>query len=913
MPILAMSSGTVTAVWGQAFLRLPDGQLRSVKVGDKVAGGAQIVTADDGLVQIAPAVRPEAVAAQPNEATGPAEAVAANLDNLDNLEAPAAGLLAGLGGALSPGLRVDRVAESVTPQAFVFGTDRALPPTLAPVTALQPSAVAQAPTPTPTPPVAEDPPSLSVAAGPTVVEGSPAVFTLSLSHASGTPVSVALRLLDGLVDPVTGRNERITPGVDSTPLEVLNPLTGQWEPLSGSLVFAPGTTSLQVRVPTVNDRLVEGDETVALQARVDGGSVSGGTGPFLAEVLVRDNDAETTFFEATLAGRTTPMPTAVSGSLNFTDAEGRPVPAQLTAPTEALTSVAGQPVVWSSDGQGGLLGRGGSAPDAPLVASVRLLPDGGYSVALHNALKHADGSQVLDLHFGVQPQEAAAGARGGLGTGTLTVHVADDQPHLPAVADVHMTTLGTNLLVVLDTSNSMNATSGLPGLTRLQAAVQAIQQLIDRHDQSGEVAVRLVTFSDTGLAHGDHWLSAAEAKALLGTLSVSGSGYTNYDDALSVARAAFGTEAGRLADAQNVSCFLSDGNPTLSSDFPTPGLVTFTDASGQTVQAIQNGTTQPLLGDGLSASETASWTAFLAAHQIQSHAIGIGTEVSATHLDPIAHDGLTRSDTASAVFSVLDGLPGALLLGAASEVVSGRLLTTLASAGGQVGADGLGQVTRITIDGVTHDHFDTASPVQTFTTAAGGVFSIDVLTSAYSYRAPSGQAGTLQDEVGFTLVDRDGDPASAALRFSLAPIQVQVGTSGDDLLHGGAGVDVFAWHLRDAGTAGAPAVDHVTGFGVAAPSQGGDALDLRDLLQGEHGSAGSFNLDHCLHIGSESGSTVIRVSTAGDFSASDAGAGTETQRIVLDGIDLLASVGAGLSEHQFIARLVEQGKLLVDA
>ena len=36
MPILAMSSGTVTAIWGAAFLRLPNGQLKPLKVGDKV-------------------------------------------------------------------------------------------------------------------------------------------------------------------------------------------------------------------------------------------------------------------------------------------------------------------------------------------------------------------------------------------------------------------------------------------------------------------------------------------------------------------------------------------------------------------------------------------------------------------------------------------------------------------------------------------------------------------------------------------------------------------------------------------------------------------------------------------------------------------------------------------------------------
>ena len=142
---------------------------------------------------------------------------------------------------------------------------------------------------------------------------------------------------------------------------------------------------------------------------------------------------------------------------------------------------------------------------------------------------------------------------------------------------------------------------------------------------------------------------------------------------------------------------------------------------------------------------------------------------------------------------------------------------------------------------------------------------------------------------------------------------ILVGGSGNDTLTGGADGDVFAWRFSDAGTAGAPAVDHITDFATALPPKGGDALDLRDLLQGEHAGTGSYNLDQFLHVTLEGGSTVVRVSTAGDFSATDASAGTETQRIVLDNVDLFARLGSGATEQQVIAKLLEQGKLLVDA
>ncbi len=95
---------------------------------------------------------------------------------------------------------------------------------------------------------------------------------------------------------------------------------------------------------------------------------------------------------------------------------------------------------------------------------------------------------------------------------------------------------------------------------------------------------------------------------------------------------------------------------------------------------------------------------------------------------------------------------------------------------------------------------------------------------------------------------------------------------------------MFAWRLADKGSSGAPAADTITDFtygggysnvesgtaGVAAG--GGDVLDLRELLQGEHTSSGVqnpttasveiSNLQNYIHVEiSGTGSTAI---TAGD-------------------------------------------------
>src|SRR5687768_7372355 len=113
MPILAVSSGTITAIWGAAYIRLPNGKMKLLQPGDKVAQGAQILTTMDGIVEILPdRGEPLQVAAS------------ARTDLLADQEPPGAGLAGGPNGGLLPGLRVERVSETVGPLAFEFATAR---------------------------------------------------------------------------------------------------------------------------------------------------------------------------------------------------------------------------------------------------------------------------------------------------------------------------------------------------------------------------------------------------------------------------------------------------------------------------------------------------------------------------------------------------------------------------------------------------------------------------------------------------------------------------------------------------------------------------------------------------------------------------------------------------------------------
>jgi Ca2+-binding RTX toxin-like protein len=172
------------------------------------------------------------------------------------------------------------------------------------------------------------------------------------------------------------------------------------------------------------------------------------------------------------------------------------------------------------------------------------------------------------------------------------------------------------------------------------------------------------------------------------------------------------------------------------------------------------------------------------------------------------------------------------------------------------------------------------------------------------------------------------------------------GGAGNDTLLGGAGADVFEWNLADRGTPGSPALDVITDFtygggystiesgssygssgsgsvGTGTPIGGGDRLDLRDLLLGEHTTLvveggtpiidtnGTNSLLNYLDIQKVGSDTVIHVSTTGGFAGGTFVAGAEDQRITLQGVDLFSATGAG-SETALLQTLLKNGTLVVD-
>jgi len=148
------------------------------------------------------------------------------------------------------------------------------------------------------------------------------------------------------------------------------------------------------------------------------------------------------------------------------------------------------------------------------------------------------------------------------------------------------------------------------------------------------------------------------------------------------------------------------------------------------------------------------------------------------------------------------------------------------------------------------------------------------------------------------------------------------GGEGSDTLYGGAGddtlfgasenlpdlqSDTFEWKLGDAGTTLTPAHDVVRDMQLGV---GGDALDLRDLLEGEVAGtdlAAAQSLDQYLHFTEVNGKAVLEVDP-------DAGTASMTQSITFDNMSLnqlTANLGLanGAPDVDIIREMLEQGNL----
>jgi uncharacterized protein YegL len=302
-------------------------------------------------------------------------------------------------------------------------------------------------------------------------------------------------------------------------------------------------------------------------------------------------------------------------------------------------------------------------------------------------------------------------------------------------------------MLIIDVSGSMNFASGIAGLTRLDLVKASVSELLEQYDNLGDVKVRIVTFSNGGSQQGGAWVDVEQAKTIVNGLTAGGS--TNYDAALTTAQAAFASN-GKYSDGQNVSYFLSDGDPSTSPTGP----------------------------------HQSAWLSFVNGNDIDSFAIGVGNGVSVTSLNPIAFDGRGAGTEANGiVVTDPDQLIGTLIGTLVQPVNSNVLLNGTPE--NKFGADG-GYVRSIGFDERTYTYdkatntiyddnagpldnasFNFSSHVLTIVSAISGTLAIDMDSAAYTFTAPGSNSNVQSVVYGYTLIDGDGDTASNTLTITL--------------------------------------------------------------------------------------------------------------------------------------------------
>jgi len=465
---------------------------------------------------------------------------------------------------------------------------------------------------------------------------------------------------------------------------------------------------------------------------------------------------------------------------------------------------------------------------------------------------------------------------GDVATGVIKVGIVDDVPNAPLhLITTNVPPVDTNLLIIVDLSYSMSLPSGVAGLTRLELQQIAILDMISQYDALGDVMVQIVTFSGEATVHGTTWMTIDEAKAIVLGLVVDN--MTDYDAALAGAIDGF-DNPGKIPDAQNISYFFSDGTPTEGDE-----------------------------STGIVGDEVTAWTDFLTANHIKSYAIGLGTGVEDTDLNPIAYDGINNTEMDAMIVTDLSALMSTI----SATITPPPYISDLSGNTSDIhnfGADG-GYISNITFDGISYAYdgvgaltttgsgytFDAITHVLTQTTASGSTIELDMDDGTYYYTTPAIVVVAYDDHFDYSITDFDGDISTNTVDIhvnsTLPPADLIInGTSGADMLAGEKGNDIIN------GLGGNDVLYGDGGNDIITGGDGDDNLlgsDGDDILSGDAGDDYLYG-----DIGDDiliSDLRTIDVAVAGDtnLGSVDGGAGFDTFRMSGDGTVINFDVWSG--------------------
>ena len=477
-----------------------------------------------------------------------------------------------------------------------------------------------------------------------------------------------------------------------------------------------------------------------------------------------------------------PITTFHQGDFGISDADGDPLTVTLAMPTAPLTSN-GETIAWSGNGTNTLTG----SANGHAIVTINIDDAGAYDVTLNGPIDHSDPNSEDNLSFDVN----VTASDGTSSTdGVLTINIGDDSPIAESTThSLIVQQSDTNLMIMLDVSGSMNNDSGVNDasgndLSRLDLAKQSIHNLLDGYAEYGAVSVHLVTFAAGATQVGSQWMDIDDAKSAIDGLSASGG--TNYDAALGTAIETYG--AGGIADAQNVSYFMSDGQPTVGSE--EDGTAPWDQLTGTANYNNSDDT-------GIQLDEETLWTNFLTTNltgkEITSIALGMGTGVTTTNLAPIAYG----TDPDGEVITNLANLDATLQSTIIVPPIEGTILENSGmDSNAAFGADG-GHLQALTIGNVDYTFdasngsltasqegaysYDQATHEITITTPFGAQLTVNFDDSTYSYLASLEMTNPYNEGLTYTIFDSDGDKASASLLLSVSRADFSGPTAMDEV------------------------------------------------------------------------------------------------------------------------------------
>ncbi|MBK1980374.1 retention module-containing protein [Achromobacter xylosoxidans] len=563
----------------------------------------------------------------------------------------------------------------------------------------------------------------------------------------------------------------------------------------------------------------------------------------------------------------------------------------------------------------------------------------GFQVRDNGGTANGARDSSSDYNFAIKINNFVAGDNDSSGTGTkppLSGGAGDDVILGDRGGAVTTVEPGKNynIAIVVDTSGSMLQASGTAGMSRMELTIDALKNLANTlkgHD--GVVNVALIGFST--VASTKYTINGLNANNFGGLIraieKLSAIGITNYEGAFDETIKWFSKQSSSGGKKfENLTYFLTDGDPTASNSGAHGS-----HGSGHITTNFVD------MQDALEKFKV------LTDMGARVNAIGIGTGINETYLKFFDNSKVTG--TGSVTFDVGQVIAGATgepqIVNTAQELAAAlqgaSSNTDPAAVGNDIINGGAGNDILLgdtpNTDGNVLD-WDSVGGRPANLAPGSGLKALQVFLEMRDGHAPS--SGDLYQYIkdhhaDFNLADdpRGGDDTIHGdtgddIIYGGAGGDKLYGGDGNDVLHGGAGNDVleggngndlliggrgddtliggagsdtFKLELGDQGTTAKPAVDIIKDFAPGKPSDGGDVLDLRDLLVGEKDGT----LTEFLNFHKEGNNTVIDVNTQGKLSSQGA-----DKKIVLENVDL--TQGGQLNNQAIINDLLQKGKLNVD-